>query len=101
MSCASRKTLQQLQPSTGIPGRSSWLQGAPEVRLLLPQLGRVQDRYEDVCVVLSPGNAEAWNTSSFRDINPATRNKLYVACSSARGNLTFVPESLRKGYKLS
>lgn len=59
------------------------------------------DRYEDVCVVLNPGNVKAWNTGSFRDINPGTRNKLYVACSRARGNLTFVPESLLKGYQCS
>lgn len=59
------------------------------------------DRYEDVCVVLNPGNVKAWNAGSFRDINPETRNKLYVACSRARGNLTFVPESLLKVYKCS
>ncbi|MEN5343803.1 hypothetical protein ABE599_08850 [Achromobacter mucicolens] len=59
------------------------------------------DRYEDVCVVLNPGNVKTWNAGSFRDINPETRNKLYVACSRARGNLTFVPESLLKGYKRS
>lgn len=57
------------------------------------------DRYEDVCVVLNPGNVKAWNAGSFRDINPETRNKLYVACSRARGNLTFVPEALLKRYK--
>ena len=59
------------------------------------------DCYEDVCVVLNPGNMKAWNAGSFRDINPETRNKLYVACSRARGNLTFVPESLLKDYKRS
>jgi DNA helicase-2/ATP-dependent DNA helicase PcrA len=59
------------------------------------------DCYEDVCVVLNPGNVKAWNAGSFRDINPETRNKLYVACSRARGNLTFVPESLLKAYKRS
>lgn len=57
------------------------------------------DSYEDVCVVLGPSNVRAWNRGSFRDINPGTRNKLYVACSRARGNLTFVPETLLKGYK--
>lgn len=57
------------------------------------------DIYEDVCVVLNPGNVKAWKTGSFRDINPETRNKLYVACSRARGNLTFVPESLLKCNK--
>lgn len=59
------------------------------------------DCYEDVCVVLNPGNVKAWNAGSFRGINPETRNKLYVACSRARGNLTFVPESLLKEYKRS
>jgi DNA helicase-2/ATP-dependent DNA helicase PcrA len=59
------------------------------------------DSYEDVCVVLNLGNVKAWNAGSFRDINPETRNKLYVACSRARGNLTFVPEYLLKVYKRS
>jgi DNA helicase-2/ATP-dependent DNA helicase PcrA len=59
------------------------------------------DRYQDVCVVLNPANVKAWQDGSFRDINPGTRNKLYVACSRARGNLTFVPESLLKACKRS
>lgn len=57
------------------------------------------DRYQDVCVVLNPVNVNAWQRGSFRDINARTRNKLYVACSRARGNLTFVPESLLKAHK--
>lgn len=57
------------------------------------------DRYQDICVVLNPGSVKAWHRGSFRDINVKTRNKLYVACSRARGNLTFVPESLLKTYK--
>lgn len=57
------------------------------------------DHYEDVCVVLNPSNVEAWEVGSFKDINSETKNKLYVACSRARGNLTFVPESLLKTYK--
>lgn len=57
------------------------------------------DCYENVCVVLNPGNVKAWNAGSLRNINTETRNKLYVACSRARGNLTFVPESLLKCYK--
>jgi len=57
------------------------------------------DQYHDVCVVLNPANVEAWQKGSFRDINVKTRNKLYVACSRARGNLTFIPEVLLKAYK--
>lgn len=59
------------------------------------------DRYQDVCVVLNPGNVKAWHGGSFRDINAETRNKLYVACSRARGNLTFIPESLLKAHRRS
>lgn len=59
------------------------------------------DHYQDVCVVLSLQNMEALRKGSFRDINTQTRNKLYVACSRAKGNLTFVPESLLKPYKRS
>lgn len=33
------------------------------------------DRYQDVCVVLNPGNVKAWHGGSFRDINAETRNK--------------------------
>lgn len=59
------------------------------------------DRYQDVCVVLNPGSVKAWHSGSFRSINAETRNKLYVACSRARGNLIFIPESLLKAYKRS
>ncbi|AVO39996.1 hypothetical protein C6571_00590 [Simplicispira suum] len=40
--------------------------------------------------------AETEQNGSFRDINGVTRNKLYVACSKAKGNLTFIPEPLLK-----
>lgn len=57
------------------------------------------DCYQDVCVVLNQANVKAWKAGSFKDINAQTKNKLYVACSRARGSLTFVPESLFKAYK--
>jgi DNA helicase-2/ATP-dependent DNA helicase PcrA len=57
------------------------------------------DNYQDVCVVLNPDNVRALRLGSFSEINVKTRNKLYVACSRARGNLTFVPESLLKAHK--
>jgi len=59
------------------------------------------DRYQDVCVVLNPSNVKAWRQGSFRDINAETRNRLYVACSRAKGNLTFIPEVLLKAHKRS
>lgn len=57
------------------------------------------DHYQDVCVVLNPAAVKAWKAGTLADLNPETRNKLYVACSRARGNLTFVPESLLKQHK--
>lgn len=59
------------------------------------------DSYQDVCVVLNSGNLKALEKDGLRDINNKTRNKLYVACSRARGNLIFVPESLLKSYMSS
>ncbi|MGD0796487.1 MAG: DNA helicase UvrD [Acidobacteriaceae bacterium] len=59
------------------------------------------DHYRDVCVVLNRANVNAWHLGSFREINVQTRNKLYVACSRASGDLTFVPEALIKAHKRS
>jgi len=58
------------------------------------------DHYQDVCVVLHPEATKAWKAGTLAYLNPETRNKLYVACSRARGSLTFVPESLLKHHKL-
>ncbi|WP_321886449.1 DEAD/DEAH box helicase family protein [Paraburkholderia bannensis] len=57
------------------------------------------DHYMDVCVVLHPDALAAWKAGALTELNPETRNKLYVACSRARGNLTFVPAALLKKYK--
>lgn len=57
------------------------------------------DHYTDVCVVLNPVCVRAWRSGSFENIKAATKNKLYVACTRARENLTLVPDSLLKVYK--
>ncbi|WP_426392269.1 AAA family ATPase [Variovorax sp. R-27] len=57
------------------------------------------DHYQDVCVVLHPAAVTAWKARALAGLNPETRNKLYVACSRARGNLMFVPESLLRHHK--
>ncbi|WP_183026186.1 AAA family ATPase [Variovorax sp. UMC13] len=57
------------------------------------------DHFNDVCIVLSAPNVKAWKNDTLKAINPGTKNKLYVACSRARGDLTFVPEALLKKYK--
>lgn len=57
------------------------------------------DHFQNVCVVLSASNVKAWKSGTLKDINAETKNKLYVACSRARGNLTFVPASVLKKFK--
>ncbi|MHC8376419.1 DEAD/DEAH box helicase [Pseudomonas sp. MDT1-16] len=59
------------------------------------------DDFQDVCVVLG---LEAWKRyqgGKLHEAKPQTRNKLYVACSRARGNLFFVSDKLFKPFKQS
>lgn len=59
-----------------------------------------QDHYQDVCVVLNP---TTWKNFQDRTLGTKlaaiSRNKLYVACSRARGDLYLMPETLLKDYK--
>lgn len=57
------------------------------------------DGYNDVCVVLSSTNLAAFKSGSLHALKEGTRNKLYVACSRARGDLLFVPETVLKPFK--
>jgi len=57
------------------------------------------DHYQDVCVVLSDKNVIAFEKNNLRGLPPTTKNKLYVACSRAKGNLIFVPESVLRQHK--
>lgn len=59
-----------------------------------------QDHYQDVCVVL---NATSWKKYCGRNLSglaALSRNKLYVACSRARGDLYLMPDSLLKPFKV-
>jgi DNA helicase II / ATP-dependent DNA helicase PcrA len=55
--------------------------------------------YYDVCVVLNKTTLEYFKNNNLSDLKPVTKNKLYVACSRARGNLYFVADELLKKYK--
>lgn len=58
-----------------------------------------RDHYEDVCVVL---NAESWkhfSAGTLANMAATSRNKLYVACSRARGDLHVMPDTLLKAFK--
>jgi DNA helicase-2/ATP-dependent DNA helicase PcrA len=57
------------------------------------------DHFQDVCVVM---NAKAWSdyqSGALRTARPVTKNKLYVACSRARGNLYLAPEKLFRSFR--
>lgn len=58
-----------------------------------------RDHYQNVCVVL---NAESWrhfSAGTLSEMAAISRNKLYVACSRARGNLHVMPDTLLKAFK--
>lgn len=58
-----------------------------------------QDHYEDVCVVLNATSWKKYQERDLRNLAALSKNKLYVACSRARGNLYLMPESLLKAFK--
>ncbi len=57
------------------------------------------DHYQDVCVVLNPNTLELYQCNKLANLASITKNKLYVACTRARGNLYFVPEEPLKKYR--
>jgi DNA helicase-2/ATP-dependent DNA helicase PcrA len=59
------------------------------------------DHFDDVCVVLGADAWKRYQSSTLHESKPQTRNRLYVACSRARGNLYFVSEKLFKPFKQS
>ena len=58
-----------------------------------------QDHYQDVCVVLNATSWKGYKTGGLSGLAALSRNKLYVACTRARGNLYLMPEVLLKGFR--
>lgn len=58
-----------------------------------------QDCYDDVCVVLNSKTFTLFQKSELHKLAPQTKNKLYVACTRAKRNLYFVPESMLGDYR--
>lgn len=56
------------------------------------------DDFEDVCVVLTQEAQKHLVKGTLSQLKWLTRNKLYVACSRARGDLYLVPPALFKRY---
>ena len=57
------------------------------------------DNFQDVCVVLNPATLKAFNSGGLAQLPSTTKNKLYVACTRANGNLHFIAEEKLKKYK--
>ncbi|MGQ8919829.1 AAA family ATPase [Pseudomonas fluorescens] len=57
------------------------------------------DHFEHVCVVLGADTWKRYRNGNLHEANPQTRNKLYVACSRANGDLYIVPDKLFKPFK--
>ena len=64
-------------------------------------LSKGLDHYKDVCVVLTKAADKALKEGNISTGSPITRNKLYVACTRARGNLFLSPESFFRKHKLN
>ena len=59
------------------------------------------DDFGDVCIILNETSLKAFDNKKLNVLAPATRNKLYVACTRAKGNIYFVPHNLISDYLAS
>lgn len=59
------------------------------------------DCYDDICVVLNKTTYEAYQNEELHQLKPSTLNKLYVACTRAKGDLFFIEEGRLKNFKSS
>lgn len=58
------------------------------------------DHFQDICVVLNPTTFRAFQSGQLSKLPPTTKNKLYVACTRAKGNLYFVSEKKLRKYRV-
>ena len=52
------------------------------------------DDFDDICIILNEKTLKAYNKNKLDELSPVTRNKLYVACTRAKGNIYFIPHDL-------
>lgn len=53
-----------------------------------------EDKYEAVCVVMNKTTQDKFAANALHELPAQTKNKLYVACSRAKGDLFFISEKL-------
>lgn len=58
-----------------------------------------EDRYVDVCIILNPGTYAKYSNDKLSELNPMTKNKLYVAMTRARGNIYLVSQAKVVAFK--
>lgn len=58
-----------------------------------------EDDHTDVCVVLNKTALDGYRKNKLSDLAIQTKNKLYVACTRAKGDLYFVSEDFFRKYK--
>jgi DNA helicase-2/ATP-dependent DNA helicase PcrA len=64
-------------------------------------LSKGEDHYNDVCVILNDKTYKHYINNTLKELPPMTKNKLYVACTRARGRLFFVPIHFSKTIKVN
>lgn len=57
------------------------------------------DDFADICIVLNPTTLAAYTKGRLATLAPSTLNKLYVACTRAKGSVYFVSQRLLAEYK--
>lgn len=57
------------------------------------------DSFQDVCIVLNETTLNAYHYNLLHQLKPSTLNKLYVACTRARGDIYFIPHTFVDKYK--
>ncbi|BCS84115.1 hypothetical protein prwr041_00080 [Prevotella herbatica] len=57
------------------------------------------DSFQDVCIVLNETTFKAYNSNTLHQLTPSTRNKFYVACTRAKGDIYFIPHKFIDKYK--
>lgn len=58
------------------------------------------DHFVDVCVVLNKSSYDLYRKGKLADLNPQTKNKLYVACTRAHRHLYLMSYEWLEKYKL-
>lgn len=57
------------------------------------------DHLQDVCIVFGADHWRRLGQQTLKDLPPSSRNRLYVACSRARGNIYFVEEANLRQFR--